>query len=93
MIERADLGIIGLGVMGSSLARNFHSRGLRVAVYNREADMAEAFIAAHGDDRLRACPDYPSFVAALEPPRRILLMITAGRAVDAVLDALLLSSR
>ena len=88
MNARADLGIVGLGVMGSSLARNFHSRGLDVAVYNREAPMTDAFIAAHGDARFHPCPDYRALVAALKPPRRIVLMITAGPAVDAVLDAL-----
>ena len=85
---RADIGIIGLGVMGANLARNFHSRGLTVAVYNRERDMLDDFMAEFGDERFIACLDYARLAAALKPPRRVLMMVTAGRAVDSVLDAL-----
>jgi len=84
----ADIGIVGLGVMGSNLARNFHSRGLTVAVYNRERDMLDDFMAEFGDERFIACADYAALAAALKPPRRVVMMVTAGRAVDAVLDAL-----
>ena len=86
--ELADLAVVGLGVMGSNLARNFHSRGLTVAVTNREPEWTEAFMAEHGDARFVACADYPALVAALKGPRVILLMITAGPAVDAVLAEL-----
>ena len=84
----ADLAVVGLGVMGSNLARNFHSRGQTVAVYNLEPETTDNFIAAHGDDRFVRCDDYPALVAALLPPRVVLLMITAGPAVDAVLARL-----
>ncbi len=86
--QLADIGIIGLGVMGASLARNFHSRGLRVATYNREPEMTAAFAERYGDDRFELCDDYSSFVHTLQAPRRILIMVTAGRAVDAVLEGL-----
>ena len=84
----ADIGIIGLGVMGAALARNFHSRGLSVATYNREPEMTAAFRSKYGDDRFVLCDDVPRFVQALESPRRILAMVTAGRAMDSVLEAL-----
>lgn len=84
----SDLAIVGLGVMGSNLARNFHSRGWTVSVYNREADIASAFMAAHGDARFVRCDDYGALTASLSKPRRVVLMVTAGRAVDAVLDDL-----
>jgi 6-phosphogluconate dehydrogenase len=84
----ADIGIVGLGVMGAALARNFHGRGLTVATYNREPEGTAAFRDKYGTDRYVLCDDYPSFVAALEQPRRILAMVTAGRAMDAVLESL-----
>jgi 6-phosphogluconate dehydrogenase len=86
-MSHADIGIVGLGVMGAALARNFHSRGLTVATYNREPELTAAFARQYGDDRYVLCDDYAAFVAALQPPRRILTMVTAGKAVDAVLEA------
>ena len=88
MSGNADIGIIGLGVMGASIARNFHSRGLTVATYNREPEMTAAFAEKYADERFVLCDDYPSFIASLQPPRRILAMVTAGKAVDYVLDSL-----
>ena len=85
----AELAVVGLGVMGASLARNFRSRGLTVAVTNRETDWTDRFLAAHGPEGFVRCDDYPSLVDALTGPRVVLLMITAGPAVDAVLGALL----
>jgi len=85
----ADLGVIGLGVMGSSLARNFHSRGRTVAVYNREADMLADFVQNHGDARFSAHGDYGPFVAAIRRPRVFVMMITAGRPVDLVIESLI----
>ena len=84
----SQLGVIGLGVMGSSLARNFRSRGNRVAVYNLETDILDRFMAEHGDDGFIACPSLPLLMAATARPRVIVLMITAGKPVDMVLDGL-----
>jgi 6-phosphogluconate dehydrogenase len=85
---QADIGVIGLGVMGSALARNFHSRGLTVAAYNLEPEIAADFAKKYGDERFLVGSDYPAFVQALQPPRRIVAMVTAGKAVDYVLQAL-----
>ncbi len=82
------IGVIGLGVMGAALARNFHSRGLRVAGFNWEPEGAASFAAQWGDDRFEITSDYAAFVASLQTPRRIVVMVTAGPAVDAVLEAL-----
>lgn len=87
-MSTAELAVVGLGVMGANLARNFHSRGLTVAVYNRNPEVAAAFHAAHGDPRLLACSDYAALAAALARPRKIILMVTAGAPVDAVIDEL-----
>ncbi len=88
-MSTADLAVVGLGVMGANLARNFHSRGLTVAVYNRNPEVASAFHAAHGDERFVACSAYAALAAALVRPRKIILMVTAGAPVDAVIEELL----
>jgi 6-phosphogluconate dehydrogenase len=83
-----DIGVIGLGVMGSSLARNFASRGYSVAGYDRSYDKAQAVSAAHPEAKLDVHPDLTSFVASLSRPRHILVMVVAGSPVDDVIDAL-----
>ncbi len=87
-MKQADLGIVGLGVMGASLARNFHSRGWTVAVHNRDQGVQAGFLEQHGDERFLPAADYAELAAHLHRPRRIVLMVTAGKPVDAVLAAL-----
>ena len=86
----ADIALVGLGVMGSALARNFHSRGLEVAVYDRGVEARARFAAqfAGPDTRYVLCDDLAALAAALERPRRILVMVPAGAPVDAVLAEL-----
>ena len=84
----ADVGIVGLGVMGANLARNFRSRGFKVAVHNRRPHVLAEFMARHGDPGYVACADLAGLAASLKSPRRIVLMVTAGPAVDQVLDDL-----
>jgi len=82
-----QVGVLGVGVMGRNLAWNIADHGYTVAVWNREADMlAEVLAAAPG--KLHGTATLQEFVASLERPRRILVMITAGKPVDMVLDAL-----
>ena len=81
----SDFGIIGLGVMGSNLARNVERNGFSVAVYNREPEMLEAFLGEFGHGHsFTPAPTYEALVAELERPRRILMMIPAGAPVDSV---------
>jgi 6-phosphogluconate dehydrogenase len=88
--ERAcDVAVIGLGVMGANLARNFASRGLRVAGYQRTIAAARELAAAHPEADLQIAEDLPGLVAMLERPRRIVLMVNAGAPVDAVLEGLI----
>eukprot|EP00920_Eleutheroschizon_duboscqi_P009483 GHVT01022048.1.p1 GENE.GHVT01022048.1~~GHVT01022048.1.p1 ORF type:complete len:294 (-),score=67.68 GHVT01022048.1:11-892(-) len=87
-----DLGVYGLGVMGCSLALNFASRGLSVAVWNRspaKVDDAVARAKKEKVEKLCAFKDLACFVKALKSPRRIILMIQAGPAVDSALAELL----
>jgi len=83
----ADFGMIGLAVMGRNLALNIADRGFEVAVWNREPE-AIASVVRESNGRLRPTVTLPEFVAALERPRRIMMMIRAGTPVDAVLDSL-----
>jgi len=85
----ADIGVVGLGVMGANLARNFASRGWTVAVNNRNPDVLAGFVAEHGGEgSFVGCADFASLAATLKRPRRVVLMVTAGPAVDAVLAGL-----
>ena len=83
-MTQAEIGVVGLAVMGQNLARNIASRGTRVAVYNRTYARTEALMHEHPDPNLVGTADLPAFVAALQRPRRIILMVQAGAPVDAV---------
>ncbi len=87
-MNQADIAVIGLGVMGASLARNFHSRGLSVAGLDYQPAAVAEFVAQWGGPGMAGYTDYAALAAALKSPRRILIMVTAGRAVDSVLEAL-----
>ncbi len=88
MSGTADVGVIGLAVMGAALARNFASRGLKVAAYNRSSEVTRKLVADHSEAGLLASESLEAFVASLARPRRIVLMVQAGPAVDAVLSQL-----
>ena len=79
----ARFGVMGLAVMGANLARNVASRGVPVAVYNRTAARTDAFMAEHGGEgRFTPARSIPDFVAAIDRPRAILIMVKAGSPVD-----------
>ncbi|TWH16340.1 6-phosphogluconate dehydrogenase [Rhodococcus rhodochrous J45] len=86
---QAQIGVTGLAVMGSNIARNFARNGYTVALHNRSIAKTDALLAEHGSDgtfvRTETIDD---FVAALEKPRRVLIMVKAGDATDAVIDEL-----
>jgi len=86
----ADFGIIGMAVMGQNLALNVESKGYRVAVFNRTAARTREFYQARCQDK-NVTPTYSlrKFVAALRRPRRVMLMVKAGEAVDAFIKKLL----
>ncbi len=85
----AQIGVTGLAVMGRNLARNFARNGFSVAVHNRSAAKMESLIDEHGSEgTFVACESLEDFVAALERPRKIIVMVQAGAATDAVIDAL-----
>lgn len=89
MTELASFGVIGMAVMGKNLALNVESRGYRVALYNRTTAKTEAVVAEHPDKNFVLTKTINEFVAAIEKPRRIMLMVQAGAGTDAVIQELL----
>ena len=81
----ADIGLIGLAVMGENLALNIADHGYKVAVYNRTTDIMKKFIARENPPGgLVGCESLKDLVAALKKPRKIIILVKAGAAVDAV---------
>ncbi|ATN34510.1 phosphogluconate dehydrogenase (NADP(+)-dependent, decarboxylating) [Rhizobium sp. ACO-34A] len=90
-MQQAEIGLIGLGVMGSNLALNIAEKGNRIAVFNRTTARTDEFLGEAGDlaGQIVACHTIEEFVAAIRPPRPIIIMIKAGDAVDQQIDALM----
>ncbi len=87
---RANIGVVGLAVMGANLARNLASRqGNTVAVLNRSANRTETLISEHPEAGLVPTFSYEQFAAALSKPRTAIVMVQAGEATDATIDSLL----
>lgn len=87
-MSKAHIGLIGLAVMGQNLVLNLERNGYTVAVYNRTTATMQKFVEEHPGKRLIPCTDLESLVASLERPRKVLIMVQAGRPVDAVIDGL-----
>ena len=89
--DKADIGVYGLGTMGSALALNLAESGFRVAVTNREVDWIPAFVEKAGALAPLLVPvkTLAECVTALKPPRTILFMIPSGAPMDAMIDAVL----
>ncbi|MEU1548393.1 NADP-dependent phosphogluconate dehydrogenase [Nocardia sp. NPDC005745] len=86
---RAQIGVTGLAVMGSNIARNFARNGYTVALHNRSIAKTDALLEAHSSDGdFVRTETVEEFVAALEKPRRVLIMVKAGEATDAVIEEL-----
>ena len=85
----ADIGLTGLAVMGSNLARNMARHGFTVAVHNRTTRRMTALLEEHGDDgEFVGSKTMEEFVASIKKPRAIVVMVKAGDATDAVVDEL-----
>ncbi|MGW5517617.1 NADP-dependent phosphogluconate dehydrogenase [Nocardia africana] len=85
----AQIGVTGLAVMGSNIARNFARHGYTVALHNRSVAKTDALLDAHGDEgEFVRTETIEEFVGALEKPRRVLIMVKAGEATDAVIEEL-----
>ena len=88
-MAKRTFGVIGLAVMGENLALNVESRGFPIAVYNRTAAKTEKFMEVRAKDKdIKAAYSIEEFVQILERPRNILVMVKAGKPVDAVIEQL-----
>ena len=93
-MRKSDIGVYGLGVMGRNLALNLEEQGFRVSVFNRiapeEKNIVREFLEAEGKDKnFFGADSAKEFINSVDLPRKILLMIKAGTAVDEVIDQLI----
>jgi 6-phosphogluconate dehydrogenase len=87
MSQKAQIGVTGLAVMGRNLARNFARHGHTVAVHNRSYGRTKELVEEFGDEgTFLPAETAEQFVASLERPRRVVIMVKAGPATDAVID-------
>jgi 6-phosphogluconate dehydrogenase len=85
----AQIGVTGLAVMGRNLARNLARHGFVVALHNRTSARTRSLVAEHGDEgHFVPSESLPDFVASLERPRAVIIMVQAGGPTDAVIDEL-----
>ena len=83
-----DIGVIGMGVMGSNLAFNMADHGFQVAGWNRTDDMTEAAEKRNPPANFHAFYDLKAFIDSLKKPRRVFVMIAAGAPVDWAIETL-----
>src|SRR6201993_3392268 len=90
MTNACNIGLIGLAVMGENLVLNMESKGFSASVYNRTTEVTDKFASGRGaGKRIMATRSIKEFVASLAKPRKMMIMVKAGAAVDAVIDQLL----
>jgi 6-phosphogluconate dehydrogenase len=91
MKEQADIGLIGLAVMGQNLVLNMNDKGYSVAVFNRTTSKVDEFLedAAKGRQTIYGARSVEEFAALLKRPRKIMLMVKAGEVVDKFIEMLL----
>ena len=89
-MKKADMGLIGLAVMGENLVMNMESKGFTVAVYNRTVDKVDNFIAGRAKGKnIIGCHTLEDLIANLEKPRKVFMMIKAGKPVDDMIERLI----
>jgi 6-phosphogluconate dehydrogenase len=88
-MEKADIGLVGLAVMGENLILNMESRGYTVAVFNRTVDKVDKFMAGRAKGKkIIGAHTLQELVGSLKSPRKVMLMVKAGAAVDEFIDHL-----
>ncbi|MBR4953702.1 MAG: NADP-dependent phosphogluconate dehydrogenase, partial [Oscillospiraceae bacterium] len=89
-MKKADIGLVGLAVMGENLVMNMESKGFTVAVYNRTTDKVKNFVEGRAAGKnIIGCYSIEELVANLEKPRKVFMMVKAGQAVDSLIDQLI----
>jgi 6-phosphogluconate dehydrogenase len=89
-MKKADIGLVGLAVMGENLVLNMESKGFTVAVFNRTTSKVDEFVNGRGKGKkIVGCHSPADLAAALEKPRKAMIMVKAGQAVDDTIDQLI----
>ncbi|MGY3766885.1 NADP-dependent phosphogluconate dehydrogenase [Vagococcus vulneris] len=88
-MSKQQIGVVGMAVMGKNLALNIESRGYSVSIFNRTGSKTDEVIQEHSDKNLVATYTIEDFVNSLEKPRRIMLMVKAGKPTDLTIQSLL----
>ena len=89
-MEKSDIGLIGLAVMGENLVLNMESKGFRVSVFNRTVEKVDKFMEGRGKGKnIYGARSLEDFVGSLKSPRKVFLMVKAGQAVDDFIDKLI----
>ena len=87
---KSQIGLIGIGVMGENLALNMEDKGFPVSVFDNSKAKLDRFVTGRGQGKsIRACHSIQALTDSLELPRKIMMMVPAGQAVDDVIEALL----
>ncbi len=90
MKKKADIGLVGLAVMGENLVLNMESKGFTVAVYNRTTEKVDNFVSGRGKDKnIIGTRNLQELVDSLEKPRKIMIMVKAGQPVDDFIDQII----
>ena len=89
-MKKADIGLIGLAVMGENLVMNMESKGFTVAVFNRTTEKVDKFVNGRAAGKnIIGCHSLKELVDNLEKPRKVFMMVKAGQAVDDMIEHLL----
>jgi 6-phosphogluconate dehydrogenase len=89
-MSKADIGVVGLAVMGENLILNMESKGFTVSCYNRTVSKVDNFIQGRAKDKdIIGCKSVEEFVQSLQAPRKVMLMVKAGSPVDKFIDQVL----
>src|SRR6202012_5185614 len=88
--NQCDIGLIGLAVMGENLVLNMESKGFTVAVFNRTTEVTEKFAASRAKGKnIQPTKTIEELLGALKKPKKVMIMIKAGKPVDQVIGELL----
>lgn len=87
-MEKSQIGLIGLGTMGANIARNIANKGFPISVYNRTTATMEKFIEKHRSEKLRGHQELKDFVDSIASPRKIIILVKAGKPVQMVINSL-----
>ena len=88
-MNTSDIGLIGLAVMGQNLALNIADHGFRISVFNRTFGKTEQFMHKNEHENVVGYRELKDFIQSLSKPRKIIIMVQAGNATDAVIESLL----